>query len=99
MDAADFVEQQLTNRPENHAFVLMHSVVWQYLDKQTQNRIEELLSSFGSQAGPANPIYWLRLEWNNEDNLFARLTLDCWPRHQSITLANSCFHGNWIELL
>lgn len=99
MDAADFVEAQLANRTSNNAFVLMHSVVWQYLPRQTRQRIEAALHQYGSKADHANPMFWLRLEGLGGSELDARLILDCWPDHHSITLARCCFHGNWIEFL
>ena len=99
MDAAEFVARQLETRPDNHAFVLMHSVVWQYLPETTKNSIENSLARHGAEAGSSNPIYWLRLEWHEADDTHARLMLDRWPDFETKTLANSCFHGNWIEFL
>ena len=99
MDAADFVEKQLANRTRSNAFVLMHSVVWQYLPYQTQRRIEGALHGYGSKADYSNPIFWLRLEGLGGKEPDAKLMLDTWPDHNSITLARSCFHGNWIEFL
>ena len=99
MDAADFVETQLANRTSNNAFVVMHSIVWQYLPHQTQRRIEDALHKFGSIADHSNPIFWLRLEGVGDKEPGASLMLDTWPNHETITLARSCFHGNWIKFL
>ncbi len=99
MDAADFVEAQLANRTKNNAFVLMHSIVWQYLPHQTQRRIESAMHKYGAKADHSNPIFWLRLEGMGGKEPGASLMLDKWPDHNTITLARSCFHGNWIEFL
>ncbi len=99
MDAAEFVEQQLSTRPDNTAFVLMHSVVWQYLPQDTQNQIVKSLESHGAQADASNPIYWLRLEGFGGKEPSASLLLNNWPNPQKIKMANACFHGSWIEFL
>lgn len=97
MDAADFVEAQLSHRPDNTAFVLMHSVVWQYLPHSTQQKIENSLRQHGENATRSNPIYWLRLEGLGGKEPAASLLLDRWPNHQHTKLASACFHGNWID--
>ena len=99
MDAAEFVEQQLSTRPDNTAFVLMHSVVWQYLPQETQDKIVNSLNQHGAQADASNPIYWLRLEGFGGKEPAASLLLDNWPNPQKIKMANACFHGSWIEFL
>ena len=99
MDAAQFVEQQLRSRPENTAFVLMHSVVWQYLPHETQQQIENSLAHHSSEATASNPIYWLRLEGFGGKEPAASLLLDGWPNHTRTKMANACFHGSWIEFL
>lgn len=98
-DAAEFVESQLANRPDNTAFVLMHSVVWQYLPQSTQDKITKSLHQHGKKAGTSNPVFWLQLEGFGGKEPAASLLLDSWPDHRQIKLANSCFHASWIEFL
>ncbi|MCF6322257.1 MAG: DUF2332 domain-containing protein [Rhizobiaceae bacterium] len=99
MDAAQFVEQQLLYRPNDTAFVLMHSVVWQYLPAETKAAIENSMQKHGNNATSANPVYWLRLEGFGGVEPGASLLLDSWPDHSQIKLANACFHGSWINFL
>jgi hypothetical protein len=97
MDAADFVERQLKSRPTDTAFVLMHSVVWQYLPQETKTRIELALKKHGANA--SNPIYWLRLEGLGGKEPDAALLLDAWPNHSHAELARICYHGSWTNFL
>lgn len=96
-DAAKFVEQQLSGRVPNTAFVVMHSVVWQYLPPETQQQIEQSLHHHGEST--TSPIYWLRLEGFGGKEPAASLMLDSWPNHKQIKLANSCFHSSWIDFV
>lgn len=61
-DAADFLEQRLAERRSGRVFVLMHSIMWQYMTEETRSRIERLLSQAGHQADRAAPLAWLRME-------------------------------------
>ncbi len=97
MDAAKFIEEQLEQRESGKAFVLMHSVVWQYLPAIVQKKIEDALHLHGANANENNPIYWLRLEGFGGSDPAARLTIDKWPNHTHKMLARSCFHSSWIE--
>ena len=99
MDAAEFVEEQLNNRVPDTAFVLMHSIVWQYLPQSTKDHIENLLHKFGDKATTSNPVYWLRLEAAVGREKMATLLLDTWPNHSHNILANSCYHANWINFI
>ncbi len=99
MDVVKFVEAQLAERADDCAFVLMHSVVWQYLDEGTKRDIVDLLNQHGAQASDDSPIYWLRLEGFGGKEPEASLMLDSWPDHRQVKLANSCFHSSWIEFL
>jgi hypothetical protein len=47
-DAADFVDRELAGRPDRWtAYVLMHSIMWQYLPEATKARIEAALEHQG----------------------------------------------------
>lgn len=95
-DAAEWVERQLQSRPKDAATVVAHTIVWQYLNKEAQTRIETTLATEGAKATKANPLAWLTLEQYATDQLpEVRLTL--WPGGETRKLANAHPHGAWIE--
>ena len=49
-DAADFVDRELADRPNETAYVLMHSIMWQYMPDATKARIEAALARHGDDA-------------------------------------------------
>ena len=99
MEAAEFVERQLEERRDDTAFVLIHSVVWQYLPQSTKQRIRSALEEWGSKATPSNPVFWLRLEGLGGKEPDAGLLLDAWPNQAHTLLARACFHGSWINFV
>jgi hypothetical protein len=60
--AATWLRQQLGLRLPGQALVLMHSVMWQYLEAAEQAQITQLLRVAGAMATPEAPLAWLRLE-------------------------------------
>lgn len=95
-DAAPWVEAQLGKRPEGAALVLMHSIVWQYLDTSTRERISCALDAAGSQATRSRPLAWLRLEHHDADAP-AELRLTLWPGGPLERLATAHSHGTWVH--
>ena len=102
-DAIGWVPNQLANRPADTALVVMHSVMWQYLDAATQRTIRASLRETGRAATPDAPVAWVRLEPNEEHYVPAELRVSIWdgsaaePREQ--LLATSGFHGGeltWV---
>lgn len=96
IDAETFVSQRLLDRREGCAFVLFHSIMWQYLPERTQQEISSLVSTAGEAATSADPIYWLRME-NALQGSDAELRLTFWPGGGEHLLARCDFHGRWIE--
>lgn len=96
-DAADWIEGILRSRKDGEAFVLFHSIVWQYLPHRTKRRIESMFEREGSLATSVAPIAWLRMEAADKEH--AALSLTCWPAGITRQLANVSYHGGWIEWL
>lgn len=95
-DAADFVKRQLAAREAEMAFVLFHSIMWQYMPARTRNAIDAAMREAGETASASAPIAHLRMEPLSGDARHATLILTIWPgetRH----LATCDFHGRWIE--
>ena len=63
MNAADFVEEQLA-KPQvaGTVRVLMHSIVWQYLPKDQQERVTAAMEAAGAKATLQHPLAWIAVE-------------------------------------
>ncbi len=98
-DAASFVRQKLETRRPGAAFVLFHSIMWQYMPADDQARIKHLLEAAGRGADATLPIAWLRMEPVDLKAPYATILLTNWPSGETRELARCCFHGRWIEWL
>ncbi|MFM9865712.1 MAG: DUF2332 domain-containing protein [Micropepsaceae bacterium] len=97
-DAGEWLERQLAAQVPGAATVVAHTIVWQYIAKETRQRIEALLKATGERATKAAPLAWLTLEQFAADQLpEVRLTL--WPGGQTQKIATAHPHGAWIEWL
>jgi hypothetical protein len=100
LNAADFVEQQLALPQEaGTTRVLMHSIVWQYVPKDQQDRITTAMTEWGSRATPDRALAWITLE-GNRTLLNHGLEVRLWPGDGAPRLlAAAHAHGAWIEWL
>ena len=96
-DAADFVLRQVSARPAGAAFVLFHSIMWQYMPRATKDAILATLDEAGARATADAPIARLRMEPRDPKDGWATLSLTTWPGGQTRRLAKCDFHGRWIE--
>jgi hypothetical protein len=96
MQAADFVRTQLAQRHGGEGFVLMHSVVWQYIGAPEQAAITALMHAAGERATDSAPLAWLRFEPPRPD---LRVALRCttWPSAEDQLLAEAHPHGTWVH--
>ena len=98
-DAADWVEARLAEpQAAGTVRVLMHSVVWPYLDDARRARIIAALEMAGAKATKEAPLAWVRMEWDSGHTPH-RIRLRCWPDGEDELLGNSHPHGAWIEWL
>ena len=95
-DAADFVRAELAGRREGEAFVLFHSIMWQYMPQASEEAIHAALDEAGKGATRAAPIARLRMEPLGEAP-HATLSLTSWPGGETRRLAKCDYHGRWIE--
>jgi hypothetical protein len=100
MNAADFVEQQLSvPQAEGTTRIVMHSIVWQYVPKDQQQRITRAIEDRGSRATPDRALAWIALE-GNRTLLSHGLEVRYWPGGgEAALLAAAHAHGAWIEWL
>lgn len=97
--ADEWIASQLA-RPSGHATLIFHSIVWQYLGTETQNRVKNAIHNAGKSATPTAPIVWARME---PAGPVADIQVDVFdgsssePRH--FRLAEIGYHGqgmNWL---
>lgn len=95
VDAPTWVPHELSKRTRATAFVIMHSVVWPYLEPQTAATITEAIAAAGDATSPDSPLAWLRLEPNPETYVPAELKVTIWNGSdpQEHLLATTGFHG------
>ncbi|RPF72842.1 DUF2332 domain-containing protein [Aurantiacibacter spongiae] len=99
-DAGDFVDQMLAApQDEGVTRVLFHTVMWQYLPRETRDRITQAMETAGKDAGADRPLAWLALE-TNRDTLTQELRVRYWPGGgDARLLATAHPHGEWVEWL
>ena len=99
-DAADFVESELARpQEEGTTRVLMHSIVWQYVPKDQQERIAQAMAAVGAQATPERPLAWVSVEADRTVHRH-KLTVRYWPGGEDeVQLTWSHPHGADIEWL
>lgn len=95
-DAADWMEARLAESPvPEHARVVMHSIVWQYLPGPVQARVARAIETAGDRATREAPLAWLRME-PDEGGEGAGLRLATWPEGRDEALGRADFHGRWV---
>ncbi|MFP7675824.1 DUF2332 domain-containing protein [Marivita sp. S0852] len=98
-DAADWVEKVFKSEPtKGRVRVLVHSIAWQYMPNNVQERITNAIETAGKIATLAAPIAWLafELDANGKSNLRIR----SWPQKSGWSiLAKANPHVHDIEWL
>lgn len=98
MNAADFVEAELA-RPQEAGTtrVLMHSIVWQYVPGDQQERVIAAMEAAGARASADRALAWIALEANREIHLH-ELVVRYWPGDGAPRmLARAHPHGTSID--
>ncbi|TKT82864.1 DUF2332 family protein [Aquamicrobium sp. LC103] len=96
-DAAAFVRQTLADRPKHAALVIYHSIMWQYMPRDTKDAVLAALAEAGEGATGEAPIARLRMEPRDPNDGWATLSVTTWPGGETRRLAKCDFHGRWIE--
>lgn len=100
MNAADFVEAELAKPQESGTTrMLMHSIVWQYVPADQQERVTAAMEAAGAQATPDKPLAWVSVEADRTVHRHM-LKVRYWPGGaEEVQLAWSHPHGADIEWL
>ena len=79
MNAADFVEAELAKpQAEGTTRVLMHSIVWQYVPAEQQDRVTAAIEAAGSRATDRRALAWVAVEANRNTHRH-ELIVRYWP--------------------
>jgi hypothetical protein len=97
LDAAEFVQRELGNRRPHAVWVLLHSIMWQYMPQVGRDSITAALMSAGAAATTDAPVAWLRMEPLDTSASHATLILTLWPGGETRHLARCDYHGRWID--
>ena len=100
INAADFIEAELA-RPQTPGTtrVLMHSIVWQYVPADQQERISAAMMAAGAKATADKPLAWVSVEANRVLHLH-ELVVRHWPGDgEPSLLARTHPHGATIDWL
>lgn len=95
-DALAFVTRSLTERREGETFVLMHSIMWQYLPAEAQRAIQVAMAEAGALASAQDPVAWVRME-PLDLTVGPSLLVTVWPGGKTRRLAACDAHGRWID--
>ncbi|HEX5947389.1 MAG TPA: DUF2332 domain-containing protein, partial [Acidimicrobiales bacterium] len=89
-DLGIWVEEQLAEPVPGVATVLVHTIVWQYVDRESRRRMLAALHRAGERATPDAPVAWLRFE---PAGPVGDLRLTWWPGGEETVLATAEYHG------
>ena len=98
-DTGDWLSRELTRPRDGVCSVIFHSIMWQYMPQETQDKTREQILKAGERAASSAPVAWLRLEFNQPAELktFPVLKLTTWPGGTERILATAHFHGAWVK--
>lgn len=97
-DAADWVEREFAAPGvKGRARVLMHTIMWQYMPRETQARIEAAMERAGTAATQDAPLAWISVEADRKDAMSACVRLRLWPEGSDEELGRADFHGRWVR--
>ncbi|MGD9703482.1 MAG: DUF2332 domain-containing protein [Acidimicrobiia bacterium] len=95
-DAGDWLGIHLPVRQAGATTVVYHSIVWQYLSRETKAAVRAALAEAGADASPSSPLAWLRME---PAGPVADLRLTTWPSGSEELLATASYHGADVDWL
>lgn len=91
--AAGWVAERLAERRPAGLTVVWQSVVRQYLTDAEREDLDDRLARAGALATDERPMAWVALEPAGDDLSRFGLTCRTWPRHETVMLASSGYHG------
>ncbi|MDD7970333.1 DUF2332 domain-containing protein [Roseinatronobacter alkalisoli] len=94
--AIDWLEQRLSRPLPQALHLVYHTIVWQYLDPDLQERGTAALARAGARLRPDEPMAHLSMEDDGQQP-GAKLTLTLWPGGECLDFGRVDFHGAWVD--
>lgn len=94
VDAATWTHQRLASPVPDTATVVYHSIVLQYLPRDTFRRMRAALEDAGARATDEAPLFWLRMEPAGE---VADIRMRSWPGGEDRILGTTDYHGPPVD--
>lgn len=95
-DAVDWLTQRLATPFNGATHVVYHTIAWQYLPADLQQRGEALIAAAGERATSNAPFARLQMEADGQPD-GAALTLQIWPTGEKHEIGRADFHGRWVK--
>jgi hypothetical protein len=89
-DLGAWAEARLAEPAAGVATVVVHSIVWQYVARESRDRLRAALRRAGQRATADAPVAWLRFEPAGQ---VGDLRLTWWPGGDETVLATAEYHG------
>lgn len=93
-NGADWLAERLATPIPGVATVVFHSIVMQYLDGASLDRLRATIDRAGARASTEAPFAWLRMEPGGEQ---AEVRLTLWPGGAERLVATTSFHGRGVR--
>jgi len=93
-NGADWAAKQLATPRPGVATIVYHSIVLQYFDRESRERLIATITDAGTRATPDAPVAWLRMEPGGEQ---AEVRLTLWPGGVERLVATTSFHGRDVR--
>lgn len=93
-----WLRSALPERSAGTAWVIQHSIVWQYVDKIERMAITEAIEAAAESATEDRPIAWVSYEPDDRHPTRAIIRLRTWPGGHEELIAHADYHGRWFHL-
>jgi hypothetical protein len=101
IDAAEWLEREMAAPVEpGICRFLFHTIVWQYLSPDSQQRGSAAIARAAEAATEESPMAHFAVETDNDPNggvTGAPMTLAMWPGGEKESLGRADYHGRWVD--